>query len=58
MRGVIRALLAAAARREETWERYLEQRDRHYGLERRWRDMPFWQRRAAAQDIGEHRSVA
>ncbi len=53
------ALIAAAARREAAWLRYLEQRDRHYGLERRWREAPFWQRRRAiAQNISEQRSVA
>ncbi len=53
------ALIAAAARREAGWLRYLEQRDRHYGLERRWREAPFWQRRgASARSISEQRSVA
>ena len=52
------ALVAAAAGREAAWLRYLEQRDRHYGLERRWREAPFWRRRAMAQNIGEQRSVA
>ena len=36
------ALVAAAARRETAWLDYLAQRDRHYGLERRWREAPFW----------------
>ena len=48
------ALIAAAARRETDWLDYLSQRDHHYGLERRWRTAPFWQRRAMA----EQRSVA
>jgi flavin-dependent dehydrogenase len=53
------ALLAAAARREAAWLRYLEQRDRHYAMERRWREAPFWLRRnVIAQSIGEQRSVA
>jgi len=54
------ALPAAAMRREAAWLRYLEQRARYYGMERRWRDAPFWQRRyrKAAHASTEQRSVA
>jgi flavin-dependent dehydrogenase len=45
LRGDDGALAAAAARRETGWLGYLEQRNRYYGMERRWPDAPFWRRR-------------
>jgi flavin-dependent dehydrogenase len=53
------ALAAAAARRESGWLGYLKQRDHYYGMERRWPDAPFWQRRREPRQPGaEQRSVA
>ena|SRR6516165_682440 len=55
------ALPAAAMRREAAWLRYLARRDSHYGMERRWREAPFWRRRngrPTEPDISEQRSVA
>ncbi|QEL55968.1 NAD(P)/FAD-dependent oxidoreductase [Chromobacterium paludis] len=36
-----------ARRANDSFQRYLAERRQHYGLETRWRDQPFWQRRAA-----------
>jgi len=53
------ALAEAAAQREKRWLDYLKQRDHYYGMERRWPDAPFWQRRREPrQPRVEHRSVA
>jgi flavin-dependent dehydrogenase len=45
LRGERDALAAQAARRETRWLGYLDQRAHYYGMERRWPDAPFWQRR-------------
>jgi flavin-dependent dehydrogenase len=29
----------------QLWQTYLSQRDFYYGIQRRWSDRPFWQRR-------------
>jgi flavin-dependent dehydrogenase len=61
LRGDRDALAAAAARRESAWLGYLDQRGRNYGMETRWPDAPFWQRRgahAARQDTRDDRRVA
>lgn len=61
LRGDRDGLAVAAAQRETRWQAYLDQLGRHYKMERRWPDAPFWQRRGGgfrrpAED--ETRSVA
>ncbi len=61
LRGDHGAITEAIARREIRWRDYLDQLNRHYGMERRWPDAPFWRRRGGrepTQPREHHRSVA
>ena len=49
LRGDRDGLAAAAAQRETRWLGYLDQLCRHYGMERRWPDAPFWRRRTGGR---------
>ena len=48
--GADRAIAAYEADRDAECGDYLQERALYYGLERRWRNQPFWQRRLAAVD--------
>jgi flavin-dependent dehydrogenase len=55
------ALAAAASVREQRWLSYVEERDKYYAAERRWREAPFWRRRHAKptkNSSAERRTVA
>lgn len=51
LRGHATAPHRYAARIAAIWQAYLEHRAIYYGMEARWRDAPFWQRRLIRQPV-------